>query len=247
MSFLVGMLITHTFAQEFSLNTSNCEKCSENPFTWNVALYPKFERYISSNEKHDVITNVFITKDINSSFRTWNKVKLSNIPAIDKFILVGDAKDNENEAWSIIQNLKTKEFYVISTIAFEYIDYSVTYKDGQKTFINICPKVVSLKEQELLIRFKTLIKSANANIIILKSIQNKYLNRQGEFLTDRVNANDKIIYNKNLYNLKVKYEKITDIEKYDDKDKKTEDKLTMNELGILMNLNDWYSNQFKIE
>ena len=47
--------------------------------------------------------------------------------------------------------------------------------------------------------------------------------------------------------LKVKYEKITDIEKYDDKDKKTEDKLTMNELGILMNLNDWYSNQFKIE
>lgn len=233
------------FSQTHSYwDTSGCEKCTENVFTFDKLTITALEKYakysddydVKTPEKKDLATKALIYKNMNDSIAE-SSIKLSAILPTDKFILIGT---NGKFMLTLVQNLKTKKFYAIVTKSFDYMDYSRHGQDGHgfAQLIKIVPKVPSPKEAELLSRYKSIIKSANANAIVLQSIQRKYLTR-GYFDADRVNNIDKQTYNKNLSTIKIKANKLADIANYEDKDYKARDKLTISELGSLDNINNW--------
>ncbi|MGV3698281.1 hypothetical protein [Flavobacterium sp.] len=153
----------------------------------------------------------------------------------------------KKETKLLIQNLNTKLYYVLNLEAFEfsYGQCDNLRYDVLAQIYKVVPKSLSPKEQELLARYKALIKSANSNISILLSIQKKNLTR-GYFDTDKVNVADRKIYNKNLDELKTKAQKLAEIDRNEDKDDVAQDKLTTSELASLSSINDWNLKQTKI-
>ncbi|WP_291132619.1 hypothetical protein [Flavobacterium sp. UBA7682] len=147
----------------------------------------------------------------------------------------------------LIQNLNTKLYYVLNLEAFEF-SYgqcdNLSYKVLAQIYKTI-PKTLSKNEQDLVNRYKSLIKSANTNVAVLLSIQKKNLTR-GYFNPDKVNAADRKIYNKNLEELKAKAQKLAEIDRNEDKDDIAQDKLTTAELASLSSINDWNLKQTKI-
>lgn len=91
-----------------------------------------------------------------------------------KFIMIG-----ETSSRILIQNLKTSQFYVLNNNTFNYIDWST-----RKSVVKACPKVPN--EQELLTRYKSLIKTQKQKTVTLGTIQRKYLTR-GYFDANKVN------------------------------------------------------------
>lgn len=224
--------------------TTGCEKCAENVFTFDKLTITALEKNTKYSDDYDLNTpekkakaiNALIYKNMNDSIAE-SSIKLSAILPTDKFILIGE---NKEFMLTLVQNLKTKKFYAIVTKSFDYMDYSRHGEDGYgfAQLIKIVPKVPSPEEAELLSRYKSIIKSANANAIVLQSIQRKYLTR-GYFDESKVKNIDKQTYNKNLSLLKVKANKLTDIANYEDKDGKALHKLTTSELGSLDSINNW--------
>lgn len=153
----------------------------------------------------------------------------------------------KKETKLLIQNLNTKLYYVLNLEAFEF-SYgqcdNLSYKVLAQIYKTV-PKTLSKNEQDLVIRYKSLIKSANTNVAVLLSIQKKNLTR-GYFDSDKVNAADRKIYNKNLDELKAKAQKLTEIDRNEDNDDIAQDKLTTAELASLSSINDWNLKQTKI-
>lgn len=152
----------------------------------------------------------------------------------------------------LLQNVKSKLFYVVNSDALFY-DYSrcaeLRYGAPPATIYKILPKTPkkpTVKEQELINRYKALIKSGDANTKILKSIQVKCLTR-GYFDERKMTKIDKQTWNKNISALKVKAGKLSEIDRYEDKDDKAQDKLTISELGVLDSIYNWLSNYSAIE
>jgi len=147
----------------------------------------------------------------------------------------------------MMQNMTTKLYYVINLATFEFSYQScenLKYDTLAQIYKTI-PKALSSKEVELLKRYKALIKSANVNCVYLQDIQKKYLTR-GYFDAARVKGIDKQNYNKNLEILKVKAVELAHIGRYEDKDSKAVDKLTIEEISSLDKINNWNMNVFPI-
>ncbi|ENA1750810.1 hypothetical protein K5L04_09645 [Flavobacterium psychrophilum] len=141
---------------------------------------------------------------------------------------------------ALIQNLNTKKYYVVNQDALDF-----TFRNCEKLpygtlaqIYKIIPKALTPKEQELVTRYKLLIKTAKVKTVTLGTIQRKYLTR-GYFDESKVNAIDKKTYNKTLSELKVIAKQLSDIDSYEDKDDKAQDKLTMDEIATLSNVNDF--------
>lgn len=243
----------YSFGQAHSYwNTSGCEKCAENVFTFDKLTITALEKYAKYSDDYDVNTPekktkaiiALIYKNMNDSIAE-SSIKLSVIPPPDKFILIGENKEFK---LTLVQNLKTKKFYVLITKSFNYMDYSRHGADGYgfAELIKIVPKVPSPEEAELLSRYKSLIKSANTNTVVLQSIQRKCLTR-GFFDDSKVKGIDKQTYNKNLSALKVKANKLDEIDRYEDKDGKARHKLTTSEIASLTDINNWNMNFYTID
>ena len=88
-------------------------------------------------------------------------------------------------------------------------------------------------------------KTAKSKTEILGTIQRKYLTR-GYFDSNKVNGIDKKTYNNTLIELK----KIAkELKQFDNEDKNNiaQDKLSMDELATLSNVNDWNLNYYPID
>jgi len=230
------------FGQE-NWNKSNCSKCAENPFTFDKNVVLVMEKYASTSKDYQVSTDelkkeflgaIIITNETDN-LATGLYVKISTIPSTEKFIMIG-----ETSSRILIQNLKTSQFYVLNNNTFNYVDWST-----RKSVVKACPKVPNEKEQELLTRYKSLIKTAKVKTVTLGTIQRKYLTR-GYFDESKVNAIDKKTYNKTLSELKVIAKQLSDIDAYEDKDDKAQDKLTTAEIATLSDVNNWNHNFFPI-
>ncbi len=155
---------------------------------------------------------------------------------------------NKSEAKLLIQNLKTKLYYVLNIDAFQF-SYgqcdNLKYNDLPHIYKEL-PKNLSLSEKDLLIKYKSLIKSGGTNIDVLLLIQKKYLTKKGYFDSDRVSLIDKKKYNQTLESLKITANKLSEIDSNEDKDDKIQDKLTIEESGILDKINEWNNNVFKL-
>ncbi|WP_269224134.1 hypothetical protein [Flavobacterium sp. IMCC34518] len=244
---LLSLSLAHSISFGQTIwDKSNCEKCSENQFTFDKVTILKLEKDPSFNKfdnqiyKYNLSLGAMIIKNENDDESLGKYIKLSDIPSTDKFILIGDSFKNV-----LIQNVKTKLFYVTNSASFNYMDYSKSDENGFKTLIKHVPKALTVNEQELLNRYKSLIKSGQANANVLKSIQIKCMTR-GYFDPQKMNKTHKQIWNKNILALKSKADKLSDI-KYEDTDNKALDKLTMSELGSIHNINQWDSNFSTIE
>jgi len=160
----------------------------------------------------------------------------------------GNDEYYDNHAGKIlIQNVNSKLYYVLNkkAIEFSYQQCENLRYDAEAQIYKIIPKVSSAEEVELLSRYKSLIKSANTNCIALQTIQRKYLTR-GYFDANRVKGIDKQNYNKNLASLKVKADKLAEIDRHENKDYKVQDKLTMLEIASLSDINNWNMNFYTI-
>lgn len=255
----------HIFCQE-NWDKSECEKCIENPFTFDRTVIIALEKYAKFSGDYDVNTDdkrksyigALMLDNESDSILSGKYLTLSSIPSSEKFIMISSVRirkesevdlahgiEEKDYGKILIQNLNSKKYYIINTKTFNYIDYKQLSQNGFKSLVKNCPKTLSPKESELINRYKTLIKSANTNISVLNAIQLKSRTR-GYFDSTKVNSSDKKIYNQNLANLKIKAEKLAEIDRYEDKDNKAQDKLTISELSSLSNINDWNMNQFKI-
>lgn len=139
----------------------------------------------------------------------------------------------------ILQNTETKLYYVVN---------ENTLAEG--IFVKVPPTPEEIdKEKEMLNqlvnKYKSLIKTAKAKTVVLGTIQRKYLTR-GYFDPNKVNAVDKKTYNKTLSDLKIIAKQLKDIDNYEDKDNKAEDKLTIEELATLNDVNNWDLNFYPI-
>jgi hypothetical protein len=190
-----------------------------------------------------------VNEDGSYDYETSKYITFSSILPTDKFEVKEFGKDeNDFEGNMSIINLKTKQTYIVMIYPMmNFQDYSKYANEemGNGYIFKVCPKELTTDEKALIIKYKALIKSANSNIAVLTSIQKKYLTR-GYFDTERVSTIDKKNYNKNLDDLKSKAEQLADIDRYEDKDNVAEEKLTISELGSISNINDWNTNQFKL-
>jgi len=239
----------------FSLSTFSQEEISneieqENPnaweaetdkakptFTFDKIVLAKLEKELKysdyySEDQKTLYAGARIVKDKSTKVDEGQYVKLSSIPEAEKFVYVSKGANY----LYLIRNVKTKELYALHTFTINYADYSSASE--HKNLVKESPIPLSVSQQELLSKYKSLIKNANANITLLQGIQKKSLTR-GYFDASKVNALDKKSYNKNLTALKSKIDQITDIRKYEDKDKIVQDKLTLTELGQISNITSW--------
>ena len=149
----------------------------------------------------------------------------------------------------ILQNTNTKLYYVINTnTTFDNVYYDNNSK-GEGLFIKVPPTPEEIaKEKEkfnlMVSKYKTLIKTAKAKTVVLGTIQRKCLTR-GYFDPKKVNALDKKTYNKTLAELKNVAKQLSDIDKQDT-DNKAQDKLTIEELAVLSDVNNWNLNFYPI-
>lgn len=251
------LFITFILSITYALSL-NAQKTSEFVFVKSTIL--KLEKYATFSDDDIVKTNelkkrmqgMFLIENQSSeiNYESNEYIKFSSIPTTDRFVMVtdGDYDYYNSEKNLIIQNIKTKKTYAVMAYAMRtYQDYSNMSNEanGNGWLTKVVPKELTQSEKDLVIRYKALINSANSNIIILQSIQKKYLTR-GYFDSERVSLIDKQTYNKNIEALKIKAEKLADIDRYEDKDDKAQGKLTTAELGMLNNINDWNINQVKL-
>ena len=183
-------------------------------------------------------------------YNSGKYIKFLEIPTTEKFEMITDVMygDGNWEGNLFLQNIKTKQKYGVMIFPMrKFQDYANMGNDanGNGWLTKECPQELSVSEKEILGRYKSLIKNANANIAVLLSIQKRYLTR-GYFDESKVSANDKVIYNSNLDALKDKASKLADIDRYEDKNDKLQDRLTTAELGSLTNINSWNMNQYKL-
>lgn len=243
--FVFLMVITSFLATgQENWDKTDCEKCAESPFTFDKTSILNLEKQyanssVTDEQRKSYLGVIIIKKEIDS-LTSGTYLKLRDIPPTEIFILIGNSPDK-----MLIQNLKTKNFYAINSTSFNYIDYSRHDENGYKGLINVLSKKKSSSEKELIVRYKALIKKAEANIEVLKSIQKKYLTK-GRFDTNRVTAADKKIYNQKLAELKATASKLSDIDLYQDKDNKAQDELSTSELAILNKVKDWNMNEYKL-
>lgn len=146
----------------------------------------------------------------------------------------------------LVQNLKTKLYYILNQDALDF-----SYQQCEKlsfstpsSIYKIIPKELSESEKELLSRYKTLIKTAKTKSITLGTIQRKYLTR-GYFDPNKVNAVDKKTYNNTLLELKKIAKQLSEIDK-EDKNNIAQDKLTIEEIATLSDVNNWDLNFYPI-
>jgi hypothetical protein len=183
-------------------------------------------------------------------YNTTPYVKFSDIPITDKFIMITDAEYGIGnvEKNLIIQNIKSKQLYCISAYAIrDYQDSSnsINLANGNGWLTKYLPKEFSSEEKQLLSKYKNLIKSTNSNMLILSSIQKKYVTK-GYFNSSNVSKTDRVTYNNNLVDLKKKANQLEEIDRYEDKDDKAQNRLTQQEIVMLVKINDWNSNFQKI-
>ena len=198
------------------------------------------------------VLGMFLIDDTTSivDYNSEKYIKFSAIPVTEKFEMITDVEYGSSK-WErnlFLQNVKTKQKYAVMVFPLRtVVDYANSSNElnGNGWLTKDCPKELSQEEKQLIAKYKALIKSADANIAILLSIQKKYITR-GYFDAERVNSIDKATYNKNLDALKVKAEQLSDIDRYEDKDKQAQYKLTISELGSLANIVTWNANQFNL-
>lgn len=196
----------------------------------------KYSDYYSDSDKI-LYSGARLVKDKSMKVSDGTYIKLSSIPETEKFVFVSSGANY----YYLIRNIRTKELYVLHTFTLNYEDYSSS-ANGHKSLVKTMPIPLSAEEQIVLNKFRTLIKNANANINILLTVQKKCLTR-GYFDESKLTAIDKKTYNKNLLALKSRADEISDLRKYEDKDKKAQDKLTLTELGQISTIMDWTSKQ----
>lgn len=134
----------------------------------------------------------------------------------------------------ILKNIKTELYYVVNENSLI-----------EEIFIKVPPTAEELaKEKEklnqLVAKYKSLIKKAKAKTVVLGTIQRKYLTR-GYFDPNKVSAVDKKTYNSALSELKVLAKQLKDIDD-EDKNDKAQDELTIEELATLNDVNIWKTN-----
>lgn len=218
-------------------------------FTFDKIALAKLEKQLKSSEYHsenekDLYSSIIRINDKTVDVNDGLKIKISTFPVSDKFV---DAKGSISSSnFLIIKNIRTQELYAINTFTKYWTDYSSSSIEGHKELIKPCPIVPTAKEQELISRYKALIKSGEANTKILKSIQVKCLTK-GYFDHRKMTKIDKQTWNKNISALKVKAGKLSEIDRHEDKDDKAQDKLTISELGVLDSIYIWLSNYSAIE
>lgn len=198
------------------------------------------------------MVGVFLIDSINSivDYSSNKYMKISSFSPTEKFMMITDADYGQKNYREnlIIKNLKTKQLYAIMSYAIRTVqDYSNMGNEinGNGWLTKESPKELNQGEKELIAKYKALIKSANVNTSVLSSIQKKYITR-GYFDSNKVNSVDKQIYNKNLKALKIKANKLVEIDQYEDKDDKAESKLTMPEIASLSDINNWNMNYYPI-
>lgn len=248
---LLSLSLLLTFSYSFCQSNwekSNFENNEQELFTFDKLSIVRLEKE-SQIKKEDFINGnnlylgAIILKNENDSLRSGKYIKLSAILSTDKFTSIATSPES---GLRLLQNVTSKLFYVTNAPIYNFFDYSRSDENGFRTLIKVIPKPLTNKEKELLIRYKALIKKGQTNCAILQGIQRRCLTR-GYFDERKMSKIDIQTWNKNLSALKITYQKLNDIDKYEDVDNHAQDKLSLSELGSLDNFNNWLFNYTKIE
>lgn len=178
-------------------------------------------------------------------------VKFASIPSDEKFLMITNSEyGHKNYSENlIIQNVRTKQLYVVSAYAMRtFQDHSNmgNEKNGNGWLTKLVPKELTVEEKELVKRYKTLISNGEGKTKILHSIQKKNLTKWGYFDPFKVNSSDKILYNKTIEELSIIYKKLQDINLYEDKNSVAELSLSIEELASYFIVKDWYNKGQKL-
>ena len=203
----------------------------------NKYIKPKYyyENYIpqySSNARLETDENPQIINYLANTTNYYN--------ADDKYyVSIG-----ENGNKIILQNTKTKLFYIINDSAYQK-DYYDNNGKNEKLICQIPLTQAEINAKKvafdlLVTKYRTGIKSASINRSILSSIQKKYLTR-GYFDENRVNSIDKQKYNQNLTSLKSKATKMKKMQLEEDDDDKALNKLSYDEITNYVDIMNWKS------
>lgn len=242
------LICSISFCQS-SWDKSNWENKEPELFTFDKLTIVRLEKESRFNKEDDLVNGhnlywgAIIIKNENDSLKAGKYIKLPSILATDQFYFVGSSTVDDK---MLLQNVKSKLYYVTTAPFSNYFDYSRTDADGFRDLIKRVPRKMTLADQQLVTKYKLLIKSGQANCTQLRSIQNKCLTK-GYFDESKMSKLDIQNWNKNLSALKATYAKLNDIDKYEDKDDRAQNKLSSAELVSLGDFNTWLSNYIKIE
>lgn len=242
LSFLVSICLNaqqkdvFTFVKSSALNLEKRAKYNDDGRGGSLFSTPILKKRMLGMFKVDDITDSI---DYNSG----KYLIFSLIPITDKFEMITDDEFGSSnwEGDLFIQNIVTKQKYAVMVFPIRtFQDFSNMGNElnGNGWLTRFCPKELSQDEKIILAKYKALIVSANANIAVLLAIQKRYIT-DGYFDSDRISSSDKITFNRNITALKLKAEQLSDIDKYEDKDDKLQDRLSISELGSLSNISDW--------
>jgi hypothetical protein len=226
------------FSQVIDWEKSNKADNEQSQFVFDKTLMPQINTYIIGTQHPKSYSEIYILKNENDNLENAKIIKLANLPDKDKFIKIGEGYFSEYSTQIVLmKNIRTNEFYIINKFIFDWSEMNNKTLD-YKYFVKHTPKVLSKEDQLLLSSVRSIIASANININNLKSIQKKYSNIYGEFVSYKVSKADVLIYNKNLQELKKKYMRLKEKSVSIDFDTK----LTTAEDMTYIAITDWYNN-----
>lgn len=213
-------------------------KLSKQTFTFDIIVLNKMEKTIDS----DLLDN-FNKISLLENNTYGNDVLISSFKSTDKFVFTNKFEKtfNSGKGTQVIKNINTGKYYIIFNQAVYLQDYSSSSTSGHKYLIKYDPYVPTATEQELIKRYKSLISGANANITVLRAIQQRNLTKWAEFDPNKMSTVDTQTWNKNYLALKAKHDKLDQIN-IEDKNDRAQDALTTAELVSLDNILSWVNN-----
>lgn len=226
------------------LKNAESEDKNKEQFTFDKIVLAKLEKVLKysdyyTDEQKDIYSSLILIDANTTDISGGQRIKISSFLPTDKF--VGASGELATNDFSIIKNVKNQELYAIHTFVRYWKDYSRSSIAGHEELINYILVPLSTEKQELVNRYKALIKKGQANTTLLRSIQNRCLTR-GYFDERKMTKVDKQAWNKNISDLKATYGKLSDIDQFEDKGNIAEGKLSTKELLLLSDFNTWLSN-----
>lgn len=234
-------LQTNLQKEEIMRNVES-EDINKDKFIFDRVALNKLEKSLEhsySDDQKNTYSFIFLINENTANIDDRQKVKLSSFLQTDQFVNAGGSLSTND--FHVIKNIKNQKLYAIHKYTKNWHDYSPSSLVGHKELVIYISKPLSAEKQQLLKRYKVLIKNGQTNTLALKSIQNKCLTK-GYFDERKMSKIDKQIWNKNYADLKSTYAKLSDIDQFEDNDKQVQNKLSTAELLSLNGFNSWLIN-----
>lgn|GEM_PF-1907286 len=167
-------------------------------------------------------------------------IKFTEIGVNERFRRVGYGNH-----FTVLKNIKTAKFYIISVDPFGFRDFSRSDKYGFKGLFDVEVPKPTLEQQKYISLYRKHLTALKNNMNILSAIQKRYLT-YGYFDSSKVGKSDRTIFNLELRKLNKNFNNVTDLLKFNEDVKSIFEMLELEEQGTYNTAKSWIYNMIEI-